>query len=60
MPTIGKNKRFQPLLDNENSNEEFANDEQKKERRKEIKFTRIEITNIYEACFVKNVIMKVI
>jgi hypothetical protein len=29
-------------------------------RRKEGKIARSEMTNIYEACFVKNVIMKVI
>ncbi len=34
MSTTRRNKRSQPLSGNENSNEELADDEQKKERRK--------------------------
>jgi hypothetical protein len=34
MPTTCRSRRSQPLLDNENLDEKFVDDEQKKERRK--------------------------
>jgi len=34
MPTKHRSKRFKPLLNSENLDEESVNDEQKKERRK--------------------------
>ncbi len=34
MPTPHRSRQSQPLLDNEDSNEESTNDEQKKEKRK--------------------------
>jgi hypothetical protein len=34
MPTTRRSKRFQPLLDSEDSDEELVDEEQKKERRK--------------------------
>jgi hypothetical protein len=57
MPTTHKSRRFQPLSNNEDLDEELANDERKKEIKK---IARHEMTDIDKVCFVKHAIMKVI